>query len=90
VLVNKDVILNTTLNPGLRADFLRLELLYLFGGLYADVDMTCERDLEPLFKLSAGRFTIGISNTSVFEANNGVLLSSKGHTYVKFLIENVS
>jgi mannosyltransferase OCH1-like enzyme len=54
VLVNKDVILNTTLNPGLRADFLRLELLYLFGGLYADVDMTCEKNLDPLFKLSAG------------------------------------
>lgn len=51
-LANRDVILNTALNPGLRADFLRLELLYLFGGLYADVDMTCERDLEPLFKLS--------------------------------------
>ncbi len=54
VLLNKDVILNTTLNPGLRADFLRLELLYLFGGLYADVDMTCEKNLDLLFKLSAG------------------------------------
>ena len=41
-LQNRDVILNQELNPALRADFLRLELLHHFGGLYADVDMTCE------------------------------------------------
>ena len=41
-LQNRDVILNQELNPALRADFLRLELLNHFGGLYADVDMTCE------------------------------------------------
>ena len=40
-LANKDVILDKDLNPALRADFLRIELLHKFGGLYADVDMVC-------------------------------------------------
>ena len=40
-LKNADIILDKELNPALRADFLRLELLYHFGGVYADVDMTC-------------------------------------------------
>ena len=52
--------------------------------------MTCERNLEPLFELARGRFTIGISNTSVFEVNNGVLLSSKGHKLLKLLIKQVA
>ena len=41
-LQNREVILDQELNPALRADFLRIELLHHFGGLYADVDMTCE------------------------------------------------
>lgn len=45
---NKQVICDQTLNPALRADFLRLELLYIYGGIYADVDMTCERPLNDL------------------------------------------
>ena len=74
---NADIVLNTELNPGLRADFLRLELLDLYGGIYADVDMTCEQNMAPLLEQAAGRFTIGVSNTQVFEVNNGVLISSK-------------
>ena len=42
-LTNANIILDKELNPALRADFLRLELLYHFGGVYADVDMTCQQ-----------------------------------------------
>ena len=41
-MTNREVICNKDLNPALRADFLRLEILLQHGGLYADVDMTCE------------------------------------------------
>ena len=49
-LVNSEVILDTQLNPALRSDFLRLELLFKFGGIFADVDMTCERPFKPLLR----------------------------------------
>lgn len=35
-------------NTGHRADILRYELLFQFGGVYADVDMVCHRSIEPL------------------------------------------
>ena len=72
-LQNHHVINDKSLNPALRADFLRLELLYLFGGIYTDVDMTCERPLTPL--LTRARFITGLAKTQAFEINNGLILS---------------
>ena len=66
-LTNKDVILDRDLNPALRADFLRIELLHRYGGLYADIDMTCEKNvfqgLKERFDLSKVSFITGVSNT---------------------------
>ena len=74
-LVNGDVCLDKELNPGLRADFLRIELLYLFGGIYADVDMTCEKSLAPLLGQPDLTFAIGVSHTRAFELNNGIVIA---------------
>ena len=87
-LTNKNVICDTSLNPALRADFLRLELLYLFGGIYADVDMTCERPLDPL--LTLGSFITGIANTQAFEINNGLIITEKEHPLLAHLIQKIS
>ena len=38
---NAHIILDTSLNPGLRADALRLEILSKYGGIYVDIDMAC-------------------------------------------------
>lgn len=35
-------------NTGHRTDILRYEILYQFGGVYADADMICHRNIEPL------------------------------------------
>ncbi len=72
-LTNRPIICDKTLNPALRADFLRIELLFMFGGTYADVDMTCERPLTPL--LTQGSFITGVANTQAFEVNNGLIIS---------------
>jgi mannosyltransferase OCH1-like enzyme len=34
-----NIIADKELNPGLRADALRLEILYNYGGIYLDTDM---------------------------------------------------
>lgn len=92
-LVNRDVILDKDLNPALRADFLRLELLHRFGGLYADVDMTCERNvflaLESDYDLSQVGFVSGVSNTAAFEVNNGILLGRPGSDTIRHLVEQL-
>ena len=38
---NAHIILDISLNPGLRADALRLEILSKYGGIYVDIDMAC-------------------------------------------------
>ena len=61
-LANANIILDKELNPALRADFLRLELLYHFGGVYADVDMTCQQCIQQLLS-QKGQFISCVSNT---------------------------
>ena len=84
-LQNAEIILDTQLNPALRSDFLRLELLLLFGGIYADVDMTCEQSLFPLLQTHFSLIT-GLSNTLAFECNNGLLISRKNCQFIQTLI----
>lgn len=87
-LINRDIICNKQLNPALRADFLRLELLYTFGGIYADVDMTCEKSLTPLLKHK--KLIAGVAKTQVFEINNGLLISNPANSALKLMIEKIS
>ena len=87
-LVNSEVILDTQLNPALRSDFMRLELLFKFGGIYADVDMTCERPLTPLLRTNFD-FITGLSNTLAFECNNGLILSKPACPFVSTLISDL-
>lgn len=41
-------------NTGHRADVLRYELLYQFGGVYADMDMDCQRSIDDLIQNCEG------------------------------------
>jgi hypothetical protein len=45
--------------PAERSVFLRLELLWRFGGVYVDTDFECLRSIEPL--IAKARFFIGCS-----------------------------
>lgn len=89
-LTNRDIILNKDLNPALRADYLRIEFLHKFGGLYADVDMVCERNvftaLAEAFDLQNVDFITGVSNTQAFEINNGIILAKPGSPFAHNLV----
>jgi mannosyltransferase OCH1-like enzyme len=63
------------LNPGLRSDALRLEILHRYGGVYLDIDMFCVQKLTPLMAKVGNGIAIGFSNTDVFEVNNAVIIS---------------
>ena len=41
-------------NHGQRADILRYELMYQFGGVYVDIDMECQKPLDNLIKNCEG------------------------------------
>ena len=61
----------------------------MFGGIYADVDMTCEKSLTSLLTLPKD-FMIGVSNTKCFEVNNGILIGKKGTPLLKHFITSVT
>lgn len=62
-------------SPVERADILRLELLWRFGGVYVDVDFECLRSLEPL--ISRATFFVGQAKPG--RVNNALLGSVAGH-----------
>ncbi len=65
------------------ADILRIELLYQFGGIYADLDMACVKSFEDLVSRDVDFFAGLESNHLRFlgkpAINNAIIGSAKGH-----------
>jgi len=74
-------------NYGLASDILRLELLSIFGGVYADIDYLCLAPLDDLH--SAATFYCGASNVGCVEINNGLMASAAGHTVVQRMMKDI-
>lgn len=68
-------ILDTSRIPAERADLLRYELLWRFGGVYVDADMEPLKPLDPL--LEGRDFFIG--DLKPGRVNNAVIGAAKGH-----------
>jgi mannosyltransferase OCH1-like enzyme len=78
-----------SLNPGLRADALRLEILKNCGGIYVDTDMALVKPIHELFDRFDTDFFTCVSKTAVFEVNNAILGSVKDHPLVINLIQEL-
>jgi mannosyltransferase OCH1-like enzyme len=61
--------------PAERADILRLELLWRYGGVYVDSDFECLRPIEPL--MQDALFVVGLAKAD--RANNAFLGAVAGH-----------
>ncbi|CCI39677.1 unnamed protein product [Albugo candida] len=96
---------NLAANFGEKSDILRYEILLQFGGLYVDVDFKCLKSFEGLCKVRSIHshypfvdltrvetfsFVTGISNTSVFELNNGLLACTQHHPIMKELVDTLA
>ena len=71
--------------PAERADILRLELLWRFGGVYVDADFECLRSLEPLVE-EASLF-IGAAKPG--RVNNALLGSVQGHAILDRALDSL-
>jgi mannosyltransferase OCH1-like enzyme len=68
-----------------KADILRLELLYTYGGVYSDADSECLKNIEPLIKdLTAFGMTGNGGNIA-----NGTLGCVQNHLSFKTLVQNL-
>jgi hypothetical protein len=83
--------MDASLNPGLRADALRLELLYLFGGVYLDIDLALVQPLHSLLdSIPHKSLFLGVSHTPAFEVNNAILGAAPAHPLLADLINRLS
>lgn len=67
-----------------RSDFVRLEMLKKYGGIYLDDDVYALRDLKPLRELGYHTVTGRQSNDQVC---NAVILSSPGNPFIETFYE---
>jgi mannosyltransferase OCH1-like enzyme len=71
--------------PAMRSNFLRLELLWRFGGVYVDTDFECLRSIEPL--IADATFFIGRSKPgSIHDALYG---SVAGHRILDIALDTL-
>lgn len=79
---------DATDNYGVKADILRLEILYQYGGIYADMDCECLRSFDDL--LCYDFFTGLQPLDSLFvQLGNALVASRPGHPILKHCIETI-
>lgn len=69
-----------------RADIARYEILYRYGGVYADMDTTCQRSIEPL--TVPEKMTVGWEVQNRFIGNT-VIYAPKGHPALREIINKL-
>ncbi len=79
-------------DPRFLSDVLRLELLWYFGGIYADLDVVPVQSFLPLVTNACGgpspHLVLGLEDPS--QVSNSVLISPRPrHTFVGILLQNV-
>lgn len=77
-------------NPAEKADILRYEILYRFGGLYVDMDQECLQPFDVLHYMYD--FYIGIQplDTGLVQLGIGVIGSMPKHPLLKVCIESIA
>ncbi len=78
-----------TKNFGAKSDFLRYEILYQFGGMYADTDFECTGSFEK-FHNTTDLYAILLDDTDKPVILAGLFGSIPGHPILKTCIENMS
>ena len=78
----------STRDPIEKANILRYELLYKYGGLYVDIDTKCLKSFSALRERY--NFYTGICSTDCTAIlNNGVIASTPGHPIMQHCIETI-
>lgn len=83
-LYNKSVYLKMN-NIRQKADLLRYEILYRYGGVYVDIDVECFQNIEPI--LENEEFFVGTEDN--FYYSNELMGCVPHHDLMKELVEGI-
>jgi mannosyltransferase OCH1-like enzyme len=83
-----------------KSDYARYILLYIYGGLYADVDVACIKPLDPLLDSISEDLIVSKTSLNAFESvcncrdtyciNNGIIACKKGNPIMLEMIEYIN
>lgn len=77
---------DTAKHPAQASDILRYELLFHFGGVYADADTVCLKSFEPL--CAANAFA-GYERTEDNYLCNAIIGAEPGNPFIRMLIRKI-
>jgi mannosyltransferase OCH1-like enzyme len=80
VNIKSSLVYSKAINPAMKSDILRYEILRQYGGLYVDTDFECVRPFDDLMDL---KFFTGISYDDTFVIYNGLIASIPNHPILK-------
>jgi mannosyltransferase OCH1-like enzyme len=83
-LINQDFY-DRTQSYAVKANILRYELLYLFGGLYSDIDSECIKPFDIIHR--AYSFYAGVYDTEII--NNSIIGAAPRHPILKHVIQKI-
>lgn len=69
-----------------KADIVRYEVLYQYGGIYVDIDMECFKNIEPL--LQGVEFFLGTEDDLYL--SNELMAVTKKHELIKELLDGLN
>ena len=85
-LLNQDLY-DSASHYAMKADILRYELLYIFGGIYIDCDFWCIRSIDKLIR------DLNLKGFSAYESDEfiaiGIMGFRKGHDFLLYLLNNI-
>ena len=76
-------------NYGEKADIMRYEILYKFGGVYADVDFMCFKPLDVLCQYDVWASIEPLDCSQGTGINNAIIGSIPGHPLLRHCIETI-
>jgi|SRR5579871_2318088 len=83
-LANRETMARSVARSG-KANVLRYEILWRYGGVYVDTDFECRKNLEPLLE-NVSCF-VGLQSPGL--ANNAIIGSVPAHPFLHDLVANV-
>lgn len=70
--------------PIQRADAIRYFVLHYYGGVYMDIDIGCNRSMDPLLY-----FQVVLPATIPVGVSNDLMMAEKGHPFMELVIHNL-
>lgn len=77
-------------HPAMKSDLLRVYVLYLYGGIYLDVDYKLISHLDKLNLANKDAYVVCHKAEEIDNINNSIYISAKNGGLINFMLKNIT